>query len=101
MAEEVEIDPMLGTATFGTAQQIAVEAASGGEVVDWKVKAVAIQLRPTANCPTPNAQPVSSERHRLFERQMNSHSRAKATGSKGHKPAGSKAKAEATPASNA
>ena len=67
----------------------------------WKVKAVAIQLRPTTNWPTPNAQPTSSARHIFFDRQISSHSTANATGSKGHRPTGSKAKAEAAPSSNA
>ena len=37
----------------------------------------------------------------LFARQMNSHISARATGSSGHKPVGSKAKADAAPARNA
>ncbi len=36
MTVEVEIDPMVGASTFGAAKQIAVEATSGGEVVDGK-----------------------------------------------------------------
>ena len=36
MAVEIEIDPMVGAAPFGAAEQLAVEAARGGEVVDRK-----------------------------------------------------------------
>ncbi len=67
----------------------------------WKVKAVAIQLRPTTNWPRPKIQPNSSPRPRLLARQMSSHRIAKATGSNGHNAAGSKAKAEAAPAKKA
>ena len=38
MAEQVEIDPMVGAAPFGAAEQPSVEAARGTEVVDRKGK---------------------------------------------------------------
>ena len=64
---------------------------------DWKVKAVAIQLRPTTKWPTPNDQPTSKPRSRVLERQISSHRTAKATGSSGHQPTGSNANADAAP----
>jgi hypothetical protein len=36
VAVEIEIDPMLGAAAFGAAEQLPVKAARGGEVVDRK-----------------------------------------------------------------
>ena len=38
VAVEVEIDPMVGAAAFGAAEQLAVEAPRGGEIVDRKGK---------------------------------------------------------------
>src|SRR4051812_32782979 len=68
---------------------------------DWKVKAVAIQLRPTTNWPNPNAHPVRSARGIERDRQINSHSSANATGSSGHHSVGAKARADPAPASKA
>ena len=67
----------------------------------WKVKAVAIQLSPTTNCPTPNAQPMSRLRHRVFSRSSSSHKAANATSISGHQPTGANAKAETAPAMKA
>jgi hypothetical protein len=36
VAVKVEIDPMVGAAPFGAAEQLAVKAASGGKVIDRK-----------------------------------------------------------------
>ena len=36
VAVEIEVDPVLGAAPFGAAQQLAVEAARGGQIVDRK-----------------------------------------------------------------
>ena len=36
VAVEIEIDPMLGASAFGAAEQLAVEAARRGEVIDRK-----------------------------------------------------------------
>ena len=64
----------------------------------WKVKAVAIQLRPTTNWPRPNAQPIEQRRATGSSRgRCNSHRTANATGSSGHSPTGSNANAEAAP----
>jgi hypothetical protein len=38
VAVEIEIDPIGGGTAFGTAEQIAVESARGGDVVNWKCK---------------------------------------------------------------
>jgi len=63
----------------------------------WKVKAVAIQLRPSMNWPRPNPQPFSRARRNEPVRLMSSHNRAKAAGIKGHQPTGWNAKAERMP----
>jgi hypothetical protein len=65
------------------------------------VKAVAIQLRPTANWPMPKPQPMSNARRRLGAREMSSHKTAKASGINGHQPKGWKANAEPAPRSSA
>jgi len=36
MTVQIEIDPMLGAPSFRAAEEIAVEAAGGGEIVDRK-----------------------------------------------------------------
>jgi len=38
MPMQVEVDPMVGTATFGAAKQPAVKASRSLKVVDWKGK---------------------------------------------------------------
>src|SRR6187551_2109976 len=67
----------------------------------WKVKAVAIQFRPTTNWPTPNSQPIKSARRRPFVCHSSQSSIAKAAGIISHSPAGSKAKADAAPVAKA
>jgi hypothetical protein len=36
VAEEVEVDPVIGAAAFGTAENLAIKEAGGGEIVDGK-----------------------------------------------------------------
>jgi len=36
VAEEVEVDPLVGRAAFGAAQQLAIEGAGFGEVSYWE-----------------------------------------------------------------
>jgi hypothetical protein len=36
VAAKIEVDPLLGTSSFGAAQEFAVKAARGIEIVDWE-----------------------------------------------------------------
>ena len=70
-------------------------------MLDWKVKAVAIQFNAIRNWPKPNPQPIASARRSERARNSSSHKPASAIGSSGHQPVGWKAKAEMAPSRRA